>query len=375
MIISKFKDGLFKTVHTGEIYFDKLKFFFRKNIGLMKPLKIEPFLGYANSEKAVLHGRVLENQNINPAKEEDTLFNNFEAAFKRFNTAEAPGVELKISIGNSAAKISTDDEGYFDAQLFDVEIPDGKGLMRSYQAEIVGNPHGGNVDINSEGEFIVPPLNCEFGVISDIDDTIIKSDVTNFFRMIRLTFFNNARTRVPFPGVSEFYRALQEGKNGEALNPIFYVSNSPWNLYDLLKSFLDFHDIPAGPLLLRDIGIDKDKFISFDSFDGKVFRITKLLKFYPDLKFILIGDSGEQDPEIYDQICTIFPDRIKAIYIRDVTFTRKNALKKIAKKLKKKNIEFLVVKDSKEAAEHAVEIGLIKRESLSSIKKQTNEEG
>ena len=57
--------------------------------------------------------------------------------------------------------------------------------------------------------------------------------------MSRTTFLNNARTRLPFAGVAEFYRSLQLGRNGKRNNPFFYVSSSPWNLYDLLKDFLD----------------------------------------------------------------------------------------------------------------------------------------
>ncbi len=374
MISLKIKEAVFKSVHTTENIFDKIKFAFRKNVGMLKPLKIEPFLGYANKNHVVLHGRVLENQNINPAKEEDTLFNNFKTAIKRFNTAEAPDVEIELSIGNSKTKIITDDEGYFDAQLFNVEIPGGEGFIRNYNAGITHNPHWSGETLRAEGEFIFPAPDAEFGVISDIDDTVIKSDVTNLLRMIRLTFFNNEKTRVPFPGVSEFYHALHKGKSGIAQNPIFYVSNSPWNLYDLLKSFLDFHDIPAGPLLLRDIGIDNDKFISSNSYNGKVFRIVKLLKFYPDLKFVLIGDSGERDPEIYEEITQMFPDRILAVYIRDVTLIRKPALKKIGERIKGRNVEFMVVEESGEAAVNAAEIGLIKGENVTVIKNAEKED-
>ena len=70
--------------------------------------------------------------------------------------------------------------------------------------------------------------------------------------MAKLTLLHNAHTRLPFEGVAGFYQALQRGRDGEAYNPVFYVSNSPWNLYDLLEDFLDVHGIPRGPLLLRD---------------------------------------------------------------------------------------------------------------------------
>jgi phosphatidate phosphatase APP1 len=81
---------------------------------------------------------------------------------------------------------------------------------------------------------------------------VLQSSVTNFLKMARMVLLGNAHTRLPFEGVAAFYRALQRGASGGEFNPIFYVSNSPWNLYDLLEDFMDVHGVPAGPLFLRD---------------------------------------------------------------------------------------------------------------------------
>jgi phosphatidate phosphatase APP1 len=86
---------------------------------------------------------------------------------------------------------------------------------------------------------------------SGIDDTVIRTDTTIMVRMFRATFLENARTRLPFPGVAALNRALQRGADGTTLNPLFYVSSSPWNMYDNLEEFLAIQHIPAGPLLLR----------------------------------------------------------------------------------------------------------------------------
>jgi phosphatidate phosphatase APP1 len=102
-----------------------------------------------------------------------------------------------------------------------------------------------------------PPPSAQFGVISDIDDTVIRTDATRLLRMLKRTLLENARTRLPFEGVAEFYSGLHARRTVRALNPVFYVSSSPWNLYAVLTDFLEHQGIPLGPLMLRDWGISE----------------------------------------------------------------------------------------------------------------------
>ncbi len=96
-------------------------------------------------------------------------------------------------------------------------------------------------------------------MISDLDDTVIQTDVTRVIRMVRNTLLGNARTRHPFPGVAALYRALHSSAGAPA-NPLFYVSSSPWNLYDMLDDFFRLRSIPEGPIFLRDWGLSsKDR--------------------------------------------------------------------------------------------------------------------
>src|SRR5690606_8381108 len=142
-----------------------------------------------------------------------------------------------------------DDEGFFE-----VTLPVGAGpnlgeSWREASLELIDpRPLGGPVTVSAFA--IIPPENARFGIISDIDDTVVRTDVANLLRMLRLVLLTNAHTRLPFPGVAAFYRALHAGDGGPFTNPVFYVSSSPWNFYDLLTEILDVHDIPAGPLYL-----------------------------------------------------------------------------------------------------------------------------
>jgi phosphatidate phosphatase APP1 len=233
--------------------------------------------------------------------------------------------------------------------------------------EIADNPNSRLSGSKSTAYVLVPPTDAEYGVISDIDDTIVKTTATNLLAMARNTFLHNAHTRLPFGGVSEFYKSLQLGRNGKRNNPFFYVSSSPWNLYDLLVDFLDINDIPEGPLLLRDFGLDANK-ESADHMGHKFKEIKNILLTYPHLNFVLIGDSGQEDPKIYREIVNKFPGRILAIYIRDVQLAdREKIAIEISKELVGEKVDMIIVDNTVEAAEHAVGMGLIYNEAIPQI--------
>jgi phosphatidate phosphatase APP1 len=192
-------------------------------------------------------------------------------------------------------------------------------------------------------------------VVSDLDDTVLHSHATSLWQMAKLTLLHNAHTRLPFEGVAGFYQALQRGRGGEAYNPVFYVSNSPWNLYDLLEDFLDVHGIPRGPLLLRDWSLRTLK--SGES--HKLAAIERLLDAYPGLQVVLIGDSGERDPEIYRQVVLRHPGRVLAVYVRDVAPERHAAVRTIAAELAGHGVDLVFSPDTEAARGHALDRGLI----------------
>ena len=206
------------------------------------------------------------------------------------------------------------------------------------------------------GTVIVPPAAAEFGIISDMDDTVLQTGATSLLSMAKKTLFGNARTRLPFEGVSAFYAALHRGTN-----PLFYVSSSPWNLYDLLVDFLDVNEIPLGPLMLRDWGISETDFFTGSHGEHKLGTIERIFETYPHLPFILIGDSGQEDPEIYHEIVHNHPDRVLCIYIRDVSeaAARDKEVQKLATELLNDRSELVLVPDTVTAARHAASRGWI----------------
>ena len=205
---------------------------------------------------------------------------------------------------------------------------------------------------------------------------VLKTNATSVLRMAREVLFGNVHTRIPIPGVGAFYRALHTG--GGAANPLFYVSSSPWNLYDLLSEFLHLHDIPAGPMELRDWGLTAEEVLPTGHKRHKREAIDEILGTYPALPFILVGDSGQEDPEIYREVVEAHPGRVLAIYIRSVVPAphRIGAIEELAGSLDHPDDPDLVlVDDTLEAARHALGRGWIAPGDLEAIARGREAEG
>ena len=209
----------------------------------------------------------------------------------------------------------------------------------------------------ARGRVLVPDEHAQFGVISDMDDTVVQTDVTRWVRVLGAVLFGNAHTRLPFRGVAAFYRALETGTTG-VRNPLFYVSSSPWNLYDLLLEFLTVGDIPLGPLNLRAWRGGAGELFPSEHGAFKQNEIRRILDAFPKLPFILIGDSGEQDPEIYGEIVSSYPGRILAVYIRDVSGEpRRGTVTGLAQRVQDEGSQLVLASDTLVAAQHALAQG------------------
>ena len=134
------------------------------------------------------------------------------------------------------------------------------------------------------------------------------------------------------------------------------MSSSPWNFFDLLLSFLSYRHIPLGPLFLRNWGVDL--LAGHGGYKHEV--IERLLTRFPDLPFVLIGDSGEKDPEIYAEVVRRHPQRILGVYIRDVTEAhRDTGVMTLRDEVRHTGIDLVLAADSLNAAGHAMSLGLI----------------
>jgi phosphatidate phosphatase APP1 len=277
-------------------------------------------------------------------------------------------VQVNVYFQDQTITLTTDKEGYF---VLEVELRhtfEANQIWEEIKIELVEVKGKKQDKVQAIGKILIPPATVDFGVISDIDDTILQTKATELTKAIQLTFMRNAQTRLPFKGVSAFYQALQKGKDQATYNPIFYVSSSPWNLYDFLKDFCQIRNIPQGVFFLRDLGLSQDKFLQSSHGDHKLAQIQRIMTMYNSMNFILIGDSGQHDPEIYLEAIKIYPNRILAIYIRDVSEKQRDEqIKSIVQEALSLGVPMLFVKDTLEAGEHAVAQGYITEKALADI--------
>lgn len=325
---------------------------------------ITPYRSYGTSHHLYVLGRALDDVPLKIV-EDQGFMTTVRNTFRQFNTYEIKKAEIDLEItGVIRLSERSDDEGYF---LFDRTIEEDLSDKADEEGWVTVNLQYKGVEDKPEepgekhfqGELLIPEEKAEYGVISDIDDTILHTGVTSFLklRLLKNSLLTNAYSRIPLAGAPEFFQKLHLGKCGENKNPIFYLSNSPWNLYQYLKLFLDFNKFPKGPMLLRNFRTPFDRNLKPEK-PHKQKEIINILKTYPKLNFILIGDSGEHDASIYTDIAVQYPERIKAIYLLSVKHRRQmRRIKSIVDNFKTTPV--LMVDTAAIAEEHARENGFI----------------
>jgi phosphatidate phosphatase APP1 len=323
------------------------------------PVTIAAYRGYGRPDRIFLKGRVLKDRRI-IARNINSRWRALIQTYKRFNSQEISGAELSVRLGENVLRTQTDEEGYFQLEA-DLPQPLAPDYARhSWQpAELIVHAIPGRpLDFQARAHLLIPPPEAQFGIISDIDDTVLQTDVTSLLKLKMLyhTFMKSAALRRSFSAAAAFYQALSYGAASQPLNPVFYVSNGPWNLYDLLEEFLLLNDLPAGPILLRDFGIPYQK--RPEGYRGhKHSSIAHILRTFPEMRFVLIGDSGEKDPYIYRSIAELFPGRVAAIYIRDVRSRRR--ARRLARFIEETRADIQVVENYVQAAQDAARRGLL----------------
>ncbi|PIQ20528.1 MAG: hypothetical protein COW65_14495 [Cytophagales bacterium CG18_big_fil_WC_8_21_14_2_50_42_9] len=366
--MAELKETLLALAKQIEGKFDNLIFDLRQRLNLFQPLQIITYRSYGTVNRLYVKGRVIADKNITAAADQDNVLDNILNMYKRFQSDEIPNARLRLLFEDQEYLVTTDEEGYFVINLAPKNPLHLDDIWHHIIVELIDAPIAVPAGLQAKAEILVPPPDAEYGIISDIDDTIIKTDATDLITMSGNVFLHNARTRLPFAGVSAFYKSLQLGRNGKRNNPFFYVSSSPWNLYDLLHDFLDINEIPTGPLLLRDFGMETNKLIKSDHMGHKFKEIENILITYPQLNFVLIGDSGQEDPVIYREVVKKYPTRILAIYIRDVQLPERAQIAvAVSEELEKDKVKMLLVENTVSAAEHAAKTGLIFSEAIPAI--------
>lgn len=320
----------------------------------MKPI-LQLYRGYANEQELIVMGHVFKR--LYDYDYQKKNFKNATSIINQFRIKTIKNYDIYLKFGNHEIHSKTLDDGYFKFC-----IPIEKEFDFGWMEYEVSIKHKSET-ITAKGSFI-RPHEGNLGIISDIDDTFLISHTRNVFKKIYILLFKNVNDRKVFEGVVPHYQALSSAgrNNKDEQNAFFYVSSSEWNLYNFIVKFTKIHQLPRAVILLKDIkrGVT-DFFISGRrNHNHKFDKIKHVLEFYPNLKYVLLGDDSQHDPFLYEQICKIFPVTVKAVYIRQTGKHQKEKTKAVLKNLEDLDVSVCYFKESSKAIMHSKSIGIIK---------------
>lgn len=323
---------------------------------LGRPVRVHPFTGFGTGGWALLGGRVLVGAPPRTAGGRAGRWAVLRANLLPFLSVEVPGAQVRVTLDGHETVVRADSEGYVRVLLEDVQLPPGRHRVTLTPVRPAGEPAIATVH--------VPDPAADLAVVSDVDDTIVDSGIAHgVAAILRTMLLQEQSTRVPLAGAAELYRALAQGASGVE-RPFFYLSTSPWNLVGFLQGFLARHRFPDGPLVLTDWGPGADSLLRISSRTHKLSTLRRLAEAMPHSRFVLIGDSGQQDPAIYADFCAEHPGRVAAVYIRraGVAGPAGDERGELAERvLGEAGVPFVLADDTEAMLRHAMALGLVSR--------------
>ena len=275
-----------------------------------------------------------------PDFEKRNLFGGLTTMLRQYSSHEVPFFPVALELPDvdgftQRHEAATGPEGFVN---FNVEFEQKRPLPEKTSWErgsIQWIGEDGN-SVRRDAYILAPGTAARLGVISDIDDTIIETGITGKIRAMiknwRRVFTQMPSERIMVPGAREFFAAIggsartpedqvhtQPGAPNARIRPVFYVSSSPWNLFSYLVTFKRAQELPLGPIMLRDWGLNRKTLGSKSHGSHKVNAIAAILNEAAGLKFILVGDDTQKDPFAFADIVGRFPERIAGVFIRSVS--------------------------------------------------------
>ena len=324
-------------------------------IGLTDEITIKVYHGYGHEESMSLFGHVLKLGPLPRTRYNQTFLGNTASLLRLFMVKPLAQVTVQTEWKGQVLTAKTDTDGFFRFEWKD------NGVLEQGWHQMVVQLTGQPQLVTGQGALYIPHA-TQYGFISDIDDTFLISHSANLRKRLFVLFTQNARSRQPFEGVVRHYQLLAKGNtSGESPNPFFYVSSSEWNLYDFLLEFTTLNSIPRGVFLLNVMKQFSQLLkTGQNNHQTKFTRIARILKTYKHQRFVLLGDSSQHDPYIYEEIVKHFGTQIRAVYIRDVYHKNHEKAKDVLGKIEAAGVPCCFFSTSAEAIMHSQQIGLIK---------------
>jgi phosphatidate phosphatase APP1 len=284
---------------------DKVLHLIRESVSVVKGKQPRRLLSYAcisNGESLMLRLRVVRSNSKIKFSKKDSVVSHIFKVIRLFLSRSVSSTQVEILIDGKKHILKSSNRGYIEKTL-SVEVKEKK-----IQMILEGKKKPYEVDVT----FINPDSKI---VVSDLDDTILKSQATNIYKLIARTLFNPLKKRDSFDGACEYYKKLEDQGY-----KVMYVSSSTWDLFPMIKAFIYEFGFPLGPIFLQNT---RDKKTSDRPHHQKFDYVMELANIVNRGKMILIGDEGQHDPEIYLEISKLHPKLVDKILIRKSWWTNK----------------------------------------------------
>lgn len=274
---------------------------------------LDLYVSFGHSETGLtVRGRALEGTRPVLGNAETGRLRRLQTTWQLLETDEIPDIEVAVELIAASESprwgtARTDEEGFFRVR-FDGPLPPGTWLVR---ASLVGERFRA---ATIETVALVHAASEGLGVISDIDDTVLLSGVRDKAALIKRVLMSTPDDLQTFAGAAALYQRLVA--TGA---PLVFVSGSPWNLEPRLRAFFELRGFPVAPMFLKDLGIGPEADPLLDHHAYKTRCIEEVMTTLPARRFLLIGDSGEHDPEIYGHMARKRPERVAGVFIHRVT--------------------------------------------------------
>ncbi len=329
--------------------------------GTLRGVQVAVHRGWVADGIARVHARVVEAPRLPEGASKVPYWDVLNANLRRHARLSFPDVAVRATIGDASAAGVTDHHGYAS-----IHVDVGRLSPGWHRVEVTTEEPDSPTQFTGTGRVLVPSKSAKIAVVSDIDDTVLRTGLDEGMTAVRRTLFRDAYSRRAVPGMASLYRGLERGvATASGRTPpqpaFFYVSTGSWSFYEMLTQFLQLRGYPRGPLFLTDWG-PSDRYIHRSGEEHKKLALTRLVEAYPKPPFVLIGDSGQKDPDIYLEFARTHPKATKCVIIMkasDASTERTEELKKAAISYREEGIPFHVCDNALEAADALFDLHLV----------------
>lgn len=311
---------------------------------------VEGYSGYASSRHARILARVLMTATGNRRG-----WLGQRRGWEQYVDVPVPRFPVLIQLGDTLQIFNSDRGGYLDVTLHDHGLAPGwhfaqahvvhQGDLTKHKRQLLagrtwrhldhatlagraarlgirlGNATWIPVRVIGEAETV--------GIISDIDDSILVTDLPSPLQAARNAAFERASQRTPVPGMAAFLDMLQvEAEQGGGTKPeisvpgepapVIYLSTGAWSTAPVISQFLTHNEFPRGSVLLRP-WVPTDSGHPSRGKDYKIAQFTRLVAMFPHIKWLLLGDNGQHDPTTFTTLAAAYPDNVGGIFIRTLS--------------------------------------------------------